>query len=61
MTLTERRLEAGFTLAELAITVLIMGLLLGGLIGPISRQVDQGRISETRKLLEIARESRKKK
>ena len=57
MMVVSRHQQGGFTLAELAITVVIMGLLLGGLIGPISRQVDQGRISETRKLLEIAREA----
>ena len=42
----------GFTLVEMAIVLLIVGLLLGGLVPVISGQVEQKRNSETRKQLE---------
>ena len=47
----------GFTLAELAIVLLIVGLLLGGLIMPLSARMDQQRIDTTRKQLEDIREA----
>ena len=43
--------QAGFTLVELAIVILIMGLILGGLAMPLSTQLENGRIRETRDLL----------
>ncbi len=49
--------QYGFTLAEVAVVVLIVGLLLGGLLGTYSTQVELGRISETRKTLETARDA----
>ncbi len=57
MTRSLRKNQSGFTLAELAISVVIIGLLIGGLLGPIGRQVDQGRINETQKQMEFAREA----
>ncbi|HEX5363327.1 MAG TPA: prepilin-type N-terminal cleavage/methylation domain-containing protein [Gallionella sp.] len=39
----------GFTLVEMAIVLLIIGLLLGGLIPTLSAQMETQRISETRK------------
>lgn len=42
----------GFTLVEMAVVLVIIGLLLAGLLMPLSAQVDQRRIEETRKALE---------
>lgn len=47
----------GFTLAELAIVLLIVGLLLTGLLTPLSTQVDIRRATETQKNLEDIREA----
>lgn len=42
----------GFTLVEMAVVLVIVGLLLGGIMTPLSAQMDQRRISETQKALE---------
>lgn len=42
----------GFTLVEMAIVLVIVGLLLGGLLMPLSTQVDQQRTSTTQQYLE---------
>ncbi len=42
----------GFTLVEMAIVLAIVGLLLGGLLVPLSAQMDQQKISGTRKTLD---------
>lgn len=47
----------GFTLIETAIVLLVVGLLLGGLLMPLSAQLDQRRIGETQKALQDAREA----
>src|SRR3989441_9372934 len=49
--------QRGFTLAEVAVVVLIVGLLLGGLLGTYSTQVDLSRTAETKKTLETARDA----
>jgi len=49
--------ERGFTLVEMAIVLVIVGLLLGGLLMPLSTQVEQRRISETQKTLDEAKET----
>ena len=43
--------QTGFTLIELSIVILIMGLLIGGLAMPLSTQLENGRIRETREQL----------
>ncbi len=43
---------AGFTLVELAIVLLIVGLLLGGLLPTLSGQIEQRHVSDTRKQLD---------
>ncbi|MDD5471055.1 MAG: prepilin-type N-terminal cleavage/methylation domain-containing protein [Sideroxydans sp.] len=43
---------SGFTLVELAMVLMIVGLLLGGLIPSISSQVEQQRTKETRRQME---------
>jgi len=45
------RLTRGFTLTELAIVLLIVALLIGGLLMPMSSQVDQRNQAETQKRL----------
>ena len=51
------RREQGFSLLELSIVLLIVGLLLGGLIMPLSSRMDQQRIDTTRQQLEEIREA----
>jgi prepilin-type N-terminal cleavage/methylation domain-containing protein len=53
---TSRR-ERGFTLVELAVVVLVVGLLIGSLLVPLSTQVDQRNAAETQRRLEDAREA----
>jgi prepilin-type N-terminal cleavage/methylation domain-containing protein len=48
----EKRALGGFTLVEMAIVLVIIGLLLGGLLMPLSAQMEQRRISETQKALD---------
>lgn len=45
-------IKNGFTLVEMAIVLMIVGLLLGGLLPTISSQIEQQRTNETRKALE---------
>lgn len=49
------RKQQGFTMVELAIVVLVMGLLLGGLLMPLSVQRDNARVRDGQELLETAR------
>jgi len=49
--------ERGFTLVEMAIVLVIVGLLLGGLLMPLSAQMEQRRIGETQKALEEIKEA----
>lgn len=44
--------HSGFTLVEMAIVLVIVGLLLGGMLMPLSAQMEQRRISETQKTLD---------
>jgi prepilin-type N-terminal cleavage/methylation domain-containing protein len=44
--------QNGFTLVEMAVVLLIIGLLLGGLVPGISSQMEQQQTNETRKQLE---------
>lgn len=47
----------GFTLIELAIVLIIVTLLIGGLAVPLSAQIQARRIAETRKTLDAAQEA----
>ncbi|MRW88936.1 prepilin-type N-terminal cleavage/methylation domain-containing protein [Duganella sp. FT80W] len=51
------RRQAGFTLVEIAIVLLIVGLMIGGLIAPLSSQLEQRRVSDTRRTMDEAREA----
>lgn len=52
-----KRLHEGFTLIELAIVLLIIALVIGGLLMPLSAQVDLRNISDTNKSLADIREA----
>lgn len=52
-----RQVPFGFTLVEMAIVLVIIGLLIGGLLMPLTAQVEQRRISETRKALDEIKEA----
>lgn len=47
----------GFTLVEIAIVLVIVGLILGGLMMPLSVQLEQRRVNDTQKTLDDAREA----
>ncbi|MFZ4536569.1 type II secretion system protein [Propionivibrio sp.] len=49
--------SGGFTLVEIAIVLVIVGLLVGGVLMPLSTQVEQKRIAETEKYLEQIKEA----
>ncbi len=49
--------QRGFTLIEMAIVLLIMGLLLGGGLSVIGTQIDQQRIKDTQRILDDARDA----
>lgn len=49
--------QRGFSLIELAIVLVIVTLLIGGLAVPLSAQIQARRIAETKKIMEEAREA----
>ena len=51
------KLQSGFTLIELAVVLMIVGLLLGGLLVPLSAQMEQRNITDTQKALSDIREA----
>ena len=51
------RRRMGFTLAELAVVLLVLTLLIGGMLVPIAAQVDRRRVAETEKTLEEVKEA----
>jgi prepilin-type N-terminal cleavage/methylation domain-containing protein len=52
-----RRPGAGFTLVELAVTLLIVAVLLGGVLIPLQTQVEIRKIEDTQRILERARDA----
>lgn len=50
-------LAHGFTLIEVAITLFIVALLLGGLLVPLGTQVEQRKVTETQKALDEIKEA----
>ncbi len=49
--------DRGFTLIEMAVVLVIIGLLLGGMLIPIGAQIDQKNYSDTKKSLDEAKEA----
>jgi prepilin-type N-terminal cleavage/methylation domain-containing protein len=50
-------LQNGFTLVEMAIVLMIVGLLLGGMLVPLTAQMDQRNVSDTQKTLSDIKEA----
>ena len=50
-------LQRGFSLIEMAIVMLVIGLLVGGLLAPLNAQIDQQRTNETQKSLAEIKEA----
>jgi prepilin-type N-terminal cleavage/methylation domain-containing protein len=51
------RRQGGFTLVEIAIVLLIVGLMIGGLIAPLSSQMEQRHVTDTKRAMDEAREA----
>ena len=51
------RRNRGFTLAEIAIVTLILGLMVVGVLGALTNQVNQGRVNVTQRQLDEIRET----
>lgn len=49
--------EAGFSLIELAIVLVVVALLVGGLLVPLTMQIEQQKIRETQKAMEEIKEA----
>lgn len=47
----------GFTLVEMAVVLIIVGLMLGGLLIPLSTQMEQRRISETQQRINMVQDA----
>lgn len=52
-----RRRQAGFTIVEIAIVLLVVGLMIGGLVAPLSSQLEQRRVGETVRAMDEAKEA----
>jgi prepilin-type N-terminal cleavage/methylation domain-containing protein len=50
-------MERGFTLVEIAVVVLVLGLLLASLLGPLSVRIEQQEIRKTSNQLEEIKEA----
>lgn len=49
--------QAGFSLVELAVVLVIVGLMIGGLMTPLMVQMEQRRVNETQKSLDETKEA----
>jgi len=49
--------DGGFSLIELSVTIFILALLLGSVLVPLATQMDQRRISQTQRQLEVIKEA----
>ena len=52
-----KRHNGGFTLAEIAIVTLILGLMVVGVLGALTSQINQGRVNATQRQLDEIREA----
>jgi len=57
MDMGKPRREAGFSLIEIAIVLVVLGLLLAGLIGPMGTRIEQEERERTRAILEEIKEA----
>ena len=55
--LSLQRRQAGFSLIEIAIVLVIVGLMIGGLVTPLTVQYEQRKVVETQKALDEAKEA----
>lgn len=51
------RRQRGFSLIEIAIVLVVVGLMIGGLVTPLSVQLEQRKVADTQKALDEAREA----
>jgi len=51
------RQQHGFSLVEIAIVLVIVGLMIGGLLTPLTVQMEQRRVADTRRMLDEARDA----
>jgi len=52
-----QRPARGFSLVEMAVVLVIVGLMVGGMLAPLSAQIEQRRVNETQKALDDAKEA----
>lgn len=52
-----QKYKSGFTLVEMAVVLVIIGLLIGGMLSPLSVQLEQRNYSETLRAMDEAREA----
>ncbi|MDH3288089.1 MAG: type II secretion system GspH family protein [Betaproteobacteria bacterium] len=52
-----RRIPRGFTIIELAVTMVVIAILLGSILVPLNTQVESRKYDETQRVLERAREA----
>jgi type II secretory pathway pseudopilin PulG len=53
----KRKKQLGFTLVEIAIVLLVVGLMIGGMIAPLSSQLEQKRVAETLRIMDDGKEA----
>lgn len=53
----QKTTQTGFSLVEIAIVLVIVGLMIGGLLTPLSVQMEQRRVADTRRMLDEAKEA----
>jgi prepilin-type N-terminal cleavage/methylation domain-containing protein len=52
-----RSSQSGFTLVEIAIVLLIVGLMIGGMVAPLTAQLEQKKVSDTKRAMDDASEA----
>jgi prepilin-type N-terminal cleavage/methylation domain-containing protein len=50
-------MQSGFTLLEMAVVLVVLALILGGILVPLSTQIEQRQIGNTQKMLEEVKEA----
>ncbi|MGH9893913.1 MAG: prepilin-type N-terminal cleavage/methylation domain-containing protein [bacterium] len=55
--MSKPRLERGFTIVEIAVVLVIVGLLLAGFLGPLGTRIEQAQRQKTMELLEVVKEA----